>query len=506
MNNIKKITSLVLALVIAFALYSVAFAAETGSITIKNTTKGQQYSVYQIFTLESYDKTTGKYSYKVSNGAVDSFKAEPFSDYVDVDANNYVTWKDGADQDEFAKLLRTSITLFGATPVATKTSTADGADVVFDNLELGYYGVNSTMGSVAELTTTNPNVEIVDKNDKPTLEKYILNLNATDYADFMVKQNTVSIADNVVYCSIVSAKVGGENYKVHDVMESGLTMVNLDEDIPLAVAKIGKTDDGEYDFGSIDSTTDALTLGTDYTISKSCTDGCTFEILFTKTYLDSLTADQNLAIIYTAYLNANAEIAPASNDNTSWMEYGNKIDADGDPSTPDEFPKTPDEITKTYTYKFDLVKTDASNKVITGAKFKLYDAATEGNEIPLLKISDGLYRPAGDGETAAEIEAGNVTVIGLKGDTVYYLQETKQPDGYSLLKNRVSVPIINENLTATVTEGTWVSGGIQVINKSGSLLPETGGIGTAIFYTCGGLLVLLAAVLFITKRRSSNEK
>lgn len=235
-------------------------------------------------------------------------------------------------------------------------------------------------------------------------------------------------------------------------------------------------------------------------VTEGLTDDCTFEIKFTQAYLDSLAEDTDIVVEYTAVLNENAEIYTTANTNDTYLSYGDAS-------------KTEESHTDTYTYKFDLVKTDKDKKVLTGAEFKLYDAETDGNEIALVKEADGIYRvataeeKAADSFTAAVIEAGKVTIKGLDAGT-YYLEETKAPEGFNVIKDRQKVVIFKDStLEATLdAEGTtYVSGGVQVINRTGSLLPSTGGIGTTIFYIVGGLLVVAAAILLITKRRMKTN-
>ena len=64
-----------------------------------------------------------------------------------------------------------------------------------------------------------------------------------------------------------------------------------------------------------------------------------------------------------------------------------------------------------------------------------------------------------------------------------------------------------ESTTAEGEENTYQTsdGGIQVINNTGIELPHTGGIGTTIFYAVGGVLVLAAVVLLVTKKRMSSR-
>ncbi|MCQ2514637.1 MAG: SpaH/EbpB family LPXTG-anchored major pilin [Ruminococcus sp.] len=471
MKKFQKISALVLAIVMSAMISLTAFAADNGSITVNNTTAQQKYSVYQLLTLESYDTTANTYSYKATPAFASYIAAA--TDYFEVDAEGYVSWIDTADVAAFAKDAKNYIAENSI--AATQTKTATGTSVSFTGLSLGYYLVDSTLGAVCSLNTTKPDATVNDKNSAPTVTKEV----KEDSTSAWGESNTAAIGDTVEFRTTIAAKKGAVNYVLHDKMEAGFTL----DASSIAIA--------------------GLTAGTDYTVSTSCTDGCTFEIVFAKTYLDSITADTNIVVTYSAVLNESAEISTDSNDNTTNLTYGNKIDVDNDPSTPDEFPETPSDKTETYTFKFDLVKTDADNEVITGAKFKLYDAATDGNEIKVVKVSDGVYRLAVGTETGVEIEAGEATINGLDGDTTYYLQETKQPDGYTILKNRVAVVIDDANLDATVNAGTYASGGVQVINKAGSLLPSTGGIGTTMFYAFGGILVLGAAVLLITKKRTS---
>lgn len=232
-----------------------------------------------------------------------------------------------------------------------------------------------------------------------------------------------------------------------------------------------------------------------YTLIANPKDGCTFEIGFKENVLKP---NDVVIVTYSATLNDKAVIHPEPNTNETKLVYG-----EGSETTWDK--------TETFTYQFDLVKTKTDKTVLDGAEFKLYDAKTEGNEIALIDESNGVYRVATAAEKAAEgfvsatIKAGKVTIKGLDSGT-YYLEETKAPAGYNVLAERVEVKIDHANLTATVEGDTYVSGGVQVINQTGAELPSTGGIGTTIFYVVGGLLVVAAGVLLVTRKRMSKSE
>ena len=161
--------------------------------------------------------------------------------------------------------------------------------------------------------------------------------------------------------------------------------------------------------------------------------------------------------------------------------------------------------TTTETYYFDIVKDNDKDEVLTGAEFKLYDAATGGKEIPVVKISDGFYRVAEATETGVAIEAGKARIQGLDGTKTYYLEETTAPVGYNILTSRVEVAINNNDNPATVENDQdvtkYVSGGVEIVNQRGAELPSTGGIGTTIFYVIGAILVIGAGIVLVTRRR-----
>ena len=191
------------------------------------------------------------------------------------------------------------------------------------------------------------------------------------------------------------------------------------------------------------------------------------------------------------------------NTNTAQLKYGNN--------------STVESTTTTYSYKFDLVKTDNSKKLLTGAKFKLYDTKDSNTPVNLIKdTATGNYRVAETGETAAieEIEINRynaVTISGLNKKT-YYLEETQAPEGYNKLTERQPVElgkegfVTNATLTGSGAKGAeWTEGGVQVINNAGATLPSTGGMGTTLFYVIGGGLMVAAVVLLVTKKRMENK-
>ncbi len=461
MKKTNKIFSVILALALVFAMAIPAFAAGEGKITITNAVDKQTYTIYKMLTFEP-GQTAGTGVYKVADGW-SAFFAEGGKGltYFDVSATDgTVTLKEGADVAALAKDAIAYATAEGSTATAagTQTATADGP-IEFTNLELGYYAVDTSLGTICALDTTNKEAEITEKNTEPTITKEVQEDSDGSWGEV----NDAEIGDTVNFRSTVVAKAGATKYIVHDKMEKGLTL-NANS---IAI--------------------EGLTKGADYTVATTCADGCTFEITFTQNYLDTITADTDIVITYSAVLNKDAEIVTETNDNTTWLVYGDNATA------------TEESKTQTLTYYFNLKKVDTDGKQLEGAEFTLSNA---DGVISFVEI-DGGYRvaEAGEANTTTKIVAGAVVIKGLDADD-YTLTETKAPAGYNLLDDSIEVTVSKATVGETIE---YEAAEEKVINKTGSLLPETGGIGTTIFYIVGALLVVGAVVILVSKKRMSAE-
>ena len=476
MKHVKKLVSILLAMVMVFSMSVSVFAAtnnDSGSITISNAKDGHTYNAYQILVLESYDTDAKAYSYKANS----AWKAwlETQTAYISIDAQGYVTWVDGADAAAFAKAALAYAKENKIQPAATKT--ADSTTVAFTGLDLGYYLIDTTMGTLCSLDTTTPNVEMYEKNEQPPVKKEVKEDSTGNWGE----NNTAEIGDTVYFRTTITAKEGAEGYVLHDVMTEGLTL-NADSIDIAGLTKGEDADSGAY-----------------HVVTSGLTDGCTFEVVFHQSYLDTITDDTDIVVTYNAVLNEKAVIYDGANTNKTKLQFGE-----------DSRDETIWDETKTYTFKVDVVKTDDNNVVLDSAQFKLYDAKTGGNEIPLVKVSDGVYRLAKDGESGVAYITtvnGQLEIRGFDANTNYYLEETKAPDGYHKLAERVEIAVKEANLEAEFNQdGTYKDGGVHVINKAGDLLPSTGGMGTTLFYVIGIVLVAGAAVLLIARKRMNSKK
>ncbi len=491
MKYTKKFASLLLALVMVLSLAATAAAADgtlvdtgmegelpNGSITINSAVSGETYKAYQILYLESYDPASKAYAYK-ANSAWEAWLKENAKNYLTFDEQGYVTWKESADVAAFAQLLKGNLS--GKTAAATAAVTDGAASVTLNGLKLGYYLVDTTVGTLCALDTTTPTATINEKHTLPTIEKSVQEdskLPAADESDTSWgTNNDADIGQTVNFKITVHAKKGAKDYVVHDKMSSGLTF-----DANSVVIKAGDATLTPYSAEGPDNY--------HYTVVTSgleTENPCGFHIQFKQAYLDTISTDTDLVITYSATLNESAVTGSVGNPNETWLTYGS-------------ISKTNIAQTTTYTYAFELVKTKSTNAVLNGAKFKLYDAATGGNEILLAPAADGSYYVTTVAANATVITAGKVTVKGLDSGT-YWLEETEAPAGYNKLKERVEIKIEEADLIATMDDSTWKAGGVHVINYTGTELPETGDLGTAVFYAVGSILLVSAAVLLITKKR-----
>lgn len=278
--------------------------------------------------------------------------------------------------------------------------------------------------------------------------------------------------------------------------------------------------------------------GTKITVEKVTTPdtGCTFAIKVTlenSTTGEKISEEANstkIKVTYTSKLNNNAEIGATGNPNVVYLKYSNNPNSTDD----SEEGKTPTDKVVVFTYEATVNKVDEKSKPLEGAEFTLYKKVKTGSADKLgsaiaaaLKNKNSSINTDGlEPDSYYEVvkqTSSTPTSFTWKGidDGDYVLVETEIPDGYNAFVSKsftvsakhdtsnddpklTSLTVSDSNLlTADYSAGT-LSG--NIVNKAGSILPSTGGIGTRIFYIIGGILMAAAAVVLITKARYKKEK
>lgn len=512
MKLIKKIAAIMFAFMMVVSMSCNVKADEgtssttKGTITISNAIPGQTYKIYKILDLESYSpkeengKEKGNFAYKPSSEWANFIKGENVKDKYFTFDGEYVSWKENASVEEFAKqaILYANKKNQGITANDTKTVPAASAGqttstLTFDVPSLGYYLVDSSVGTLCSLDTTKPAATIQEKNGVPSVDKIITSGGVVS-ADG--KSNSASIGDTVYFKTIITAQPGAQNYVLHDKMDAGLT---FNERSVKAILNKNETKK-------------ELTV-TDYSVVTSNLEGtdpkCTFHIEFTPKLCESLKADDTITVTYSATLNENAVIAGEGNKNKTWLKYGENNNLET---------THPTTYTKTFemnVFKYTENKTDKTKKDgLADAVFTLKKDG-ETNTINFVKEKTDenkgdIYRVAKRGETGTVAtitspKSGKFTIQGLGAGT-YYLTETKQPDGYNKLSGPVTV-VIDKDGQVKVKNGDAYDEvtQVKVENKSGTVLPSTGGAGTTMIYLVGAVLVLGSGVVLATKRRVKNK-
>ena len=486
-KTFKKLFAAVLAAALVLAMAVPAFAVtdqSQGTINIQNTVKDETYTIYRIFDLESFtegsDGKDGSYSYKLNADWKAFAETSGFTQYFELFAGDYIKPRDTfttATAAEFSQAAW-SWAKDHITPDSAyqKTSTENGSTVTFTGLPLGYYLVDSSLGALCSLDTTNTTANVTEKNEVPTLTKEVVDAEGSTVMDSSAK-----IGDTVYYKVEITVEKGTQNYLLSDTMSEGLTFNN----ISLAV-----------------SSSNVSVAAEDYTFTP---DGNGFTLSFTDDFVSRVGAGNKIVVTYNATLNEKAAVGSSGNTNSATLTYGSRH-------------QSVTQTTTTRTYEFDLIKVDGkanedgSFNLLDGAEFELSD---NGTTIRFVQNEDGSYRAAKtdeNGVTTITVKDGKVRVSGLAGKT-YTLTETKAPDGYNKLTSTVSVDLSKGSKLTSMTGTTWSEGtdgeggdgGVAVKNNAGTLLPSTGGMGTTLFYVIGGGLMIAAVVLLVTKKRMERK-
>lgn len=496
MKLIKKIAAIMFAfmMVVSMSCNVKADDATTpttgeGKITINNAIPKQTYKLYRLLDLESYSvnedgqKENGNYSYKPASKWKTFLEGDGIRDVYFTFENGYASWKKDANVETFAKLAIEHANKENAVIKPEETEVAAAAiegnntsTVTFKNLPLGYYLVDSSVGSLCGLDTAVKEVTIDEKNGVPSVEKKVSNSENGTFGE----SSTASIGDTVYFKTTITAQQGAQNYVLHDKMTDGLKFN-------------GKV---EVKKGESPVATSNYTLKT-----SGFNDDCTFEIEFGQTFCDDLQKDEKITVTYSATLNENAVIGNDANTNTNktLLSYGDSQ-------------KTTEVTTNTKTFKMDVFKytenrNDKTKKDgLAGAVFTLKKEG-ETNTINFVRektdeTNGDVYRVAKTGNANITTnKSGKFTIKGLSAGT-YKLEETKQPAGYNKLSGPVTVVIDN---VGNVTVDGANADPVKVLNKTGTVLPSTGGAGTTMIYLIGGALVLGSGVVLVTKRRVKGK-
>lgn len=559
MKRIKKFASLMLAVVMVLSMSLTAFAESNYTITVDVNFKGQEYTLYKLFNAtttsdrqEATDKNsasevtdggiaytlidetdhalTKEFAVKKADGTEVTVKAGDWFEYTNA-TNKNIKVKDGvADTFVTTEEFRLFAEKYGQ-PIGNKLTAESNNDpkIKWTGLDEGYYFISTTTGTLVTVTSIAPNAIVKDKNTTPTVEKTVQEDSmlgtgaAGDGTNGYQKQNDQEIGGTVNFKTVISAKKGGSGYVLMDKMDSALTFDGVNS---IRIYK-GSVESGNL----LESGTDYnAKIGGDYYKGANGSkeeNKATFTVTFTQSYLDSITADTDLIVLYTAKINNNAVVNTAIPNYTT-LQYGNNV-------------RTEESETRTFVWGIDVLKYDGADttkaKVLSGAEFVIYRTETVNDvtSIYYATVANGKLTgwTEADGTAEGEVvkkesayftgkgatvfatdDKGKINVSGLDEGT-YKLLEVKAPNGYNKLSEAKEVKIDSTSDTATantlesqisVDKATNGSLLMEVANNIGSLLPSTGGIGTTIFYVVGGILVVGAGILLVTKKRMGSNK
>ena len=559
MKQIKKIVSIMLSLAMVFAMSATAFAGEQSEPSGTPTSVTHTYEIYQIFTGD-YAKVGEKDVLSNIKWGVNGTGEEGKKvDTKILDALENVT-ESSSDTDQLAVIQKYAN--LNSTPIKT------GSQTTYAGLTPGYYLVKDKDGSLSGnvaytlyvVQVVNDTLTFTPKADIPTTDKKIIEGNDK------VSTNEASIGDEVNYEITGTMPSNIADYKTYyymftDTLSKGLTYKNDSikvtvngEDVTKyfykGVGKYDETAGTTIEVGILDLK--ALSLLTDPAVGT-----ITKETKVVLTY--TATLNENAVIAGDGNPN-DVKLSYSNNPNNSGNGSTTPPENPNKPTPSHPTGETPKVEVVTYTTELTILKTDEDNKFLPGVEFTLtgkgvnivlvteetFTVATDGE---YWKLKDGTYtkKPPitedtetvsnnvadydstdtkytkttsvvakGNGKTETDVVGtvqadGTVTFKGL-GAGEYTITETKTLPGYNTIDpitftltfDATKSPMFASN-NDKVTVGTDNMLDTSIVNQKGSLLPSTGGIGTTIFYIIGGILVVGAAILLITKKRMSSE-
>ena len=533
----KKFLSILMVLAMILAMSTTAFAAENTTLTI-NDDGNRQYAGYKLLNLTTSLKTGEhhpntcdnvnhssdcyNYAYSVNAAYREILQNEVFDN-----GGNYL-WEDGTkpavatvitdaqilkylsnqtsdNGDVYQTMRQVADRLYRA--IKTAGIPADKPNLTGnDNIDQGYW----IIADVTNLTGNEANslvmvdtkgqdaLEINPKTGLPTVEKKVKDIE--DSEDDGIIDNPWHDSADHDFGDVVPFKLTGtlpnnaqyyESFKMvfHDTLSDGLTFDAATVKVYMYETKHKADVDTDMN--------DGIDVTEKFVVNTTVTDGCTFEVgcddVFTIT---GVTKDTAFVVYYAATLDTDAIIGAAGNPNKVFLEFSNN------PYDTTSTGETEEDKVTVFTYQLIINKTDSHGHALKGAGFTLYKKDVDGN-----------YNIIG-----TELKGADMTTFNWKGidDGDYKLVESTVPEGYNKMSDIVfSISAVHSE---TAGEPTLISldGGVMgtgvvdtgaitkdIVNNTGTVLPETGAQGTMWLIFGGAMLVILAGVFMITRKKMS---
>lgn len=539
-KNYKRLTAMLMTSAIALSAGMTAMTAyaEGSSIAISSTATGTHtYKAYQLLkgTLSTDGTALGNVAFgdnlpAITAGLANALKADNVFGTSDANifngitetstANDFATaiskLATDAQKQEFAKIIGRYVVKAGTTVTSTATPVQDGYYIIKE-----ISAAPDNQAKTLNMLRVEGNTVINTKESVPQSDKTVDDINdSTGESETGKKSADYDIGDDIPYTLTFKLPSDYSSYSKYPVtflddMCAGLTL---------------NTSSAKIWYGNVEG--DGKSISFESMASSASTTGGTmykYEIADLKTDTDasSLKGGDTITIKYTAKLNDSAVIGGAGNINKykvvfandpNWLPPEATPDTPQNPDTPDNPPsepptsETPTSTNVVFTYNLVINKVDEAKQELTGADFTLYKWIPSENGTDEYKSVKGTWTEVGRkvGTTAGS----EFTFKGLD-DGIYKLSETTTPAGYNTIADKVftiSAAHSDTALTELKSTGDLAITGVNGVlttaieNNKGVTLPGTGGIGTALFYTAGTLLIAGGATLLITKKRMNVKE
>jgi fimbrial isopeptide formation D2 family protein/LPXTG-motif cell wall-anchored protein len=539
-KTLSLLLSAVLVLMMSVNVFATGFAKnQTFTLTVQTNEAGHTFEAYQIFSGDLSVETPE------SASEVDAEAAAANAKYI----LSNVEWGSGVSTekevngkklaDVYSSVDKAVEALEGATSDAgindialklapylnTENKISPTSGYTFTGLSAGYYLIKDADDSLKDAENRSytrymlqvvKDVTVAPKTAIPTVVKKVKDANdseAGNATNQWMDSADYDIGDDVPFqlkATLPSNLSYYKTYKIvfHDTLSKGLTYKEISS------VKVGDTTITE---GWNVATTDGADGATNLTI--------TFDNVKTllTTEQGGVGDNDTITVEYNATLNSNAVLGSAGNPNTVYLEYSNNPNQDATGTTP-ETGKTPEDKVIVFTYQLVINKIDEDSNPLKGAEFKLEKQLSGGGTV---EITPTVNTAADDATDEEKAKAGTIFTFSGIDDGIYVLTETTTPDGYNTIdpitfkveathSETADEPSLTELKAGNTTDslgkitllGAVNTGSLDgnVVNLAGDQLPSTGGMGTRIFMITGSILVLGAAILFVTKKRMGVAK